>query len=299
MCFDQSIVNIRELNKEFDIYDSIMQKLFNKNDMRYTCSNFHALIPHNALFTISENTFYRNRQKMENDFSSYFCNPNVMFNKYYIRLKNYLFSVSNYSDKKKDTDSLLSCLKVTKNFFPLYIGLIVSYSKMNDWNKMTENIKESYKRFFPEQRKLYDSLLLSEAETYYNHWLDLLLPQNLYNLINEINTIIHKEKSYISYEGLRYNLNLFMDTIVNFSFKTNIMQNKFLSYATKLIADFKGNRKQGLIFLDTSNDTQNKIKKPKMYIGDELLTEEIYKSLLNYKLLEDELYSQHSKQKQE
>ena len=141
--------------------------------------------------------------------------------------------------------------------------------------------------------------MLSEAETYYNYWLDLLLPQNLYNLINETNTIIHKEKSYISYEGLRYNLTLFMDFIVNFSFKTNIMQDKFLSYATKLIADFKENRKQGLIFLDTSNDTQNNIKKPKMYIGNELLTDEIYKSLLNYKLLEDKLYSQHSKQKQE
>lgn len=118
-------------------------------------------------------------------------------------------------------------------------------------------------------------------------------------MINETNTIIHKEKSYISYEGLRYNLTLFMDFIVNFSFKTNIMQDKFLSYATKLIADFKENRKQGLIFLDTSNDTQNNIKKPKMYIGNELLTDEIYKSLLNYKLLEDKLYSQHSKQKQE
>ncbi len=299
MCFDQSIVDKRKLNIEFDIYDSIMQKLFNKNDMRYTCSNFHALIPHNVLYTISENTFYRNRQKMENDFSSYFCNPNVMFNKYYIRLKNYLFSVSNFSDEKKDTNSLLSCLEVTKNFFPLYIGLIVSYSKMNNWNKMTKNIKKSYKSFFPEQRKLYASLLLSEAETYYNYWLDLLLPQNLYNLINETNTIIHKEKSYISYGGLRYNLTLFMDFIVNFSFKTNIMQDKFLSYATKLIADFKENRKQGLIFLDTSNDTQNNIKKPKMYIGNELLTDEIYKSLLNYKLLEDKLYSQHSKQKQE
>lgn len=54
-----------------------------------------------------------------------------------------------------------------------------------------------------------------------------------------------------------------------------------------------------MIFLDTSNDTQNNIKKPKMYIGNELLTDEIYKSLLNYKLLEDKLYSQHSKQKQE
>ncbi len=42
MCFDQSIVDKRKLNIEFDIYDSIMQKLFNKND---TVSYTHLTLP--------------------------------------------------------------------------------------------------------------------------------------------------------------------------------------------------------------------------------------------------------------
>lgn len=266
-----------QLAKDFSLYKILMQTLFAEKDMLYDSGSFYRFVerssnPNEYLSSkINRNTYYTGRKEMELSYNKLYYNmyntkESKISETYYLRLNPYLLSVSIVSHDPNQF--ILRNLKVTKNFFPLYAGLIYSNSKTNNWTSMKKNIQKVYHLFFDSSNQDFCMLKFEDLQPLYLYWLNLLLPQKLETLISKINKLIQKEAGYPTALGLRINLGAFLDVIVKTSFKTNFFQNRFLNQADKLLDDFIENRKKGIIYKKDSQNNEDIMSK--LFIADEL-----------------------------
>ena len=250
--------NNEEMNKNFSLYQSAMQLLFNKKDMQYTSSDYYKLVESNLdnpdiNLNLNRNTFYNNREKMNTKYLysqgkvTKSTKESLASDIYYNRLCIYLVLVSKISHDKPD----LTGLQVTKNFFPLYVGLICSDSSTNRWPTALDRIKSTYKVFFTYSKNSFTNISSATATTLYNYWLDLLLSDKLYKLICKIDKINAKENGYPTQSALHYNLTLFMHIVSSIYFKTKIMQDHFLEKTNNLVDQYFQSRVKGTSIADT------------------------------------------------
>lgn len=292
--------DIEELNNEFSLFELQMRVLFNPENMLYDSGDFYKFVEasNNSNEFLKEylerNTFYSNRQKFE-EYARPFSSP-ISTSKmsktseiYYLRLNHYLFSVSKFSSDKDIP--FLRNLKVTINFFPLYIALIYSNSKISNWKSVVENVPKIYFCFFNSSNKDFRSLPYDTLNKLYLSWLNLLLPSKLEELISKINDTIRKEADYPTYSALRINVNAFLNTIANTSFKTQFLQNRFLSYANNLFDIYSQSRKKGITY--KKNPDRNKNAIPQIYIADNLASDWIASLSSQYMEFEERLYSKY------
>lgn len=255
------------LRKDFSNFQCIQQYLFDPSAMNLTAGDFYRLVE--VPCTIYENydlpfdrkTYYENAKKINKQYGFYLF-PDYIHKQslttyfFYRRLHNWLIpravfdpTESNESSAA-ETEDLLSAklerylpanLKVTKEFFPLYIGLICCASKTNNWPSVcieALRIAEHICRITPEFWS--SRISIDQMTLLYKHWLQLMLPEKLYYLLNEIDTFIKKQSNHPLFRSAaNLNLNIFAGAVADTLFVTPSVQDKFLAETHTLFTQQK------------------------------------------------------------
>lgn len=131
-------------------------------------------------------------------------------------------------------------LKMAPACSPLFVGLVGSISKENDWKNLKKNslelASELYRNEYQEFTKHF-SLNQDKMEELYIYCLDMLFPDELYELVLKFDQIIHKTYDTLAFD-LRHNLNLLAESFPDIRFITRTGQKTFYQYISNTIDEY-------------------------------------------------------------
>lgn len=130
--------------------------------------------------------------------------------------------------------------RVSPSFSPLFVGLIGSLNKEKDWRKLKENTLLIAQGFYADDYQQLDKFYPSyqdNGETLYKYWLDVLFPDELFDLTLKIEQKIIQTYETLLFD-LRHNLYLLAESLINVMFKTRTGQKEFYQHMSNKLNEY-------------------------------------------------------------
>ncbi len=129
------------------------------------------------------------------------------------------------------TDHKIPVFRKTKayeDFYPIFISLLEYYGRCkNHWTKYKENMLEIIDKMLP-------FIKFSPELDCYKYWLDLFLPDALFNFINKLEKIYKKSNDSVE----RHNIRSYEEDLIHMRFNSLKIQDEYYSRVTPLLIEY-------------------------------------------------------------
>ena len=192
-------------------------------------------------FGIVDDTVESNFTKIKNYISpaikkpNEYINPNPLFAPefenqiIYAFITRFCMFFLNYESTTTDHKIPVSrTTKANEDFYPIFISLLQYYGTCkNHWTQYKENMLEIIDRMLP--------FIKSSPElSCYRYWLDLFLPDTLFNSINELEKIYKKSNDSVDRRNIRY----YENDLIHMRFNSLKIQDEYYSRITPLLIEY-------------------------------------------------------------
>lgn len=133
-------------------------------------------------------------------------------------------------------------------FFPLLIGLIHAHKK-NDWIKLKNDVLYTARLLLTEPHDALSDLSIYDPDVWlhlYSYWLDLCLPDKLYEICKQIESIYKTVAVYPEFSLHKTHLCSFFDRLKEYVFMTCCTQNNFYDSIIQTLSLFENQIKNNL-----------------------------------------------------
>lgn len=134
----------------------------------------------------------------------------------------------------------IKLLEIIPPFSPLFFGIVGSLGKTKNWKNFKENARFISNHFYADYCNKSDELSElhhDNGSSLYSYWLDILFPDELFDLTLEFDRIIHQATDPFG-SSLRYNLNLLAGEFPKIIFLTRIGQKNFYQHIKETVDEY-------------------------------------------------------------
>ena len=131
-------------------------------------------------------------------------------------------------------------LKMSPSFSPLFVGLIGSLGKEKNWRRFKESVLNIADVFYIDEYKKFSEfypLYQDNGKALYTYWLDILFPDELFDLTLEIDQRIISTYGTLQFSD-EHNLHLLAGYLSDVMFKTRTRQKEYYQYVSDRLNDY-------------------------------------------------------------